>query len=411
MKFPLFPTLILSLAIGGALPLCAAPDWARLGGPEGYGLAGESSVPVKWSAASVAWKTTLKGVGQSSVVNCGDRLFVTSASSDGRKRWVHCLDRQTGKLRWEREVEDATPEVVHTMNTWATPTCVTDGERVVAFFGSGGLHCFDLEGKPQWTRDVGRFPGPWGVAASPIIEGNLVIQNCDAEGACSLVAFDKRTGAPAWKTERRSVDRGGWSTPIVIEVAGRRELILNGQFGVNAYAPATGKELWFCAGFAGRGEPVPAYANGLLYVVNGLAGNTYAVRPGGSGDVTATHRVWDAKRTGGRDQPSPAVVGDFVLITSMSGVLTTYDAKTGKIHFTDRLGSAIASSPMVAGGLVYFQLEKGEVVVVKPGKTLEIVARNSVDAGAGEVFRAGVVPIHGQMCLRSRKGGCCVAAE
>jgi outer membrane protein assembly factor BamB len=289
------------------------------------------------------------------------------------------------------------------MNTWATPSCVTDGERVIAFFGVGGLHCFNLDGNPQWSCNLGSFPGPWGVAASPIIEGNLVIQNCDAEGACAVTAVDKTTGKVVWTTERRSVDRGGWSTPIVIEAAGRREVVINGQFGVNAYDPATGKDLWFCQGFAGRGEPVPAFAHGLLYVVNGLAGNTYTIRPGGSGDVTATHRVWNARRTGGRDQPSPAVVGDFVLISSMSGVLTTYDAKSGQIHFTDRLGSAIAATPLTANGLVYFLLENGETVVVKPGRTLEVIARNSLGAAANEIFRASLAPIQGQLFTRSHQ--------
>lgn len=391
--------------------LHAEPNWPRLGGPQGTGQSGETTLPVTWDAGAIRWKAALRGAGQSAVVNWGDRLFVTSAGPDGTTRWVHCLDRQTGKLQWEREIKVAKPELTHKMNTWATATCVTDGERVVAFFGAGGLHCFDLEGKPLWSCNLGAFPGPWGVAASPIIEGNLVIQNCDAEGACAITAVDKTTGQVAWTTPRRSVDRGGWSTPIVIETGGRREVILNGQFGVNAYDPATGNELWFCAGFAGRGEPVPAFAHGLLFVVNGLAGNTYTIRPGGSGDVTGTHRVWNARRTGGRDQPSPVVVGDFVLISSMSGVLTTYDAKSGQVHFTDRLGSAIAATPLVANGLVYFLLESGETVVVKPGKALDIVARNSLGAAANEIFRASLAPIQGQLFTRSHQVVYCIASD
>lgn len=398
------------LAIGGALPLHAEQNWARFGGPEGSGRSAEIALPVKWDAGSVRWKTTLKGAGQSSVVNWGNRLFLTSAAADGHTRWVHCLDRESGKLLWEREVAVAAPEVIHKMNTFASPTCVTDGERVIAFFGPGGLHCFDLEGKPQWSRELGRFPGPWGVAASPVIDGNLVFQNCDAAGPCSLVALNKATGEPVWTAKRADAERGGWSTPIVIEAAGRRELVLSGQFGVHAYEPATGRELWFCQAFAGRGEPVPVYAHGLLYVVSGLAGNTYVVRPGGSGDVTATHRVWDAPRMGGRDQPGPAVVGDFVLISSMSGILTAYDAKTGQVHFTERLGAALAASPLVANGLVYFQTESGEVIVIKPGKSLEIVARNSIGAPRNEVFRSALAPIQGQLFARSHRVVYCIAA-
>jgi outer membrane protein assembly factor BamB len=357
---------------------------------------------VKWDAGSVIWKTTLKGTGQSSVVNWGNRLFVTSAAPNGTRRWVHCLDRLSGKLLWEREVAVESPEVIHKMNTYASATCVTDGERVVAFFGPGGLHCFDLEGNPQWSRELGPFPGPWGVAASPLIDGALVIQNCDAAGPRTLRAFDKTTGEPGWTAKRTEKERGGWSTPVIIATAGRRELILSGEPGVNGYDPATGRELWFCKSFVGRGEPVPVFAHGLLYVVSGLAGNTFALRPGGEGDVTATHRVWDARRFGGRDQPAPAVVGDFVLISSMSGILTTYDAKTGQVQFTERLGSAVAASPLTANGLVYFQMENGEVIVIKPGRTLEIVARNSIGAASGEIFRTTLSPIQGQLFARSR---------
>ena len=250
----------------------------------------------KWDASAVVWKAKLKGEGQSSVVNWGDKIFVTSATDKGAKRWVHCLDRKTGKLLWEREVASVKQEQIHKMNTWATPTCVTDGERVIAFFGPGGIHCFSMDGKPQWQRNLGEFPGTWGIGASPIIDGKLVIQNCDAEGASSLVALDKTTGAPVWTAKREDKPKGGWSTPGIISAGARRELILNGEQGVNAYDPATGKDLWFCKGYAGRGEPIPVLDHGLLYVVNGQPGNTYVVKPGGSGDVSETNRVWNAKR-------------------------------------------------------------------------------------------------------------------
>jgi outer membrane protein assembly factor BamB len=410
MKFCVTLILCFLAAAGSVRSLHAEPNWARYGGPQGSGHSAETTLPVKWDAGSVLWKTTLKGIGQSSVVNSGNRLFLTSASANGTKRWMHCLDRQTGKLLWEREVAVASPEVSHKMNGFASSTCVTDGERVVAFFGKGGIHCFDLEGNPKWSRELGKFPGPWGVAASPIIDGKLVIQNCDAEGACSVVALNKETGEPVWTTKRTEAERGGWSTPVIIDVAGRRELVLSGEPGVNAYDPATGRELWFSRSPTGRGEPVPVFAHGLLYVVCGLAGNTYALKPGGNGDVTTTHRVWEAKRIGGRDQPGPAVVGDFVLISSMSGILSAYDAKSGKIHFTERLGGAVAASPLVANGLVYFQMESGEVVVIKPGTTLEIVARNAIGPGADEIFRAGLAPIQGQLFARSRSVVYCIGA-
>ncbi|MCB1062243.1 MAG: PQQ-binding-like beta-propeller repeat protein [Verrucomicrobiae bacterium] len=404
-------TLLLaaSLGLSATSSLRAEENWPQFRGIHGTGHSEATGLPVTWDAGAVAWKATVKGIGQSSVVNWGDKLFLTSAKADGSLRWIHCLDRLTGKLLWEREVAVTTSETPHQMNSFATASCATDGERVIAFFGPGGLHCFDLDGNPQWQRQVGDFPGPWGVAASPIIDGELVIQNCDAEGPSSLVALNKKTGEPVWTTPRKDSPRGGWSTPIVIDTGERRELILNGEFGVNAYDPATGTDLWFCEGFTGRGAPTPDFAHGLLYVVNGKPGNNYVVKPGGSGDVTKTHRVWDARRQGGRDLPSPAVVGDYLLISSMSGILTTYDAKTGEIYFTERLNAPVSGAPLVIEGLVYFQMENGEVIVVRPGKTLDIVARNTFGADPSEeIFRAALSPIQGQLFTRSQSVVYCI---
>ncbi len=410
MQIPaaLFTTALSLVAITLAR---AEENWARFGGPEGNGRSAETALPTKWDASSVVWKVKLKGEGQSSVVNWGDKLFVTSATDKGAKRWVHCLDRKTGKVIWEREIACAKPEDIHKMNTWATPTCATDGERVVAFFGPGGIHCFDLDGKPLWERNLGEFPGTWGIGASPIIDGNLVIQNCDAEGASSLVALDKKTGKTAWTAKREDKPKGGWSTPVLINAGARRELVLNGEQGVNAYDPATGKDLWFCKGFAGRGEPIPVFDHGMLFVVNGQPGNTYAVKPGGSGNVSDTHRVWNAKVVGGRDLPTPAVVGDYDIVASLSGMLTTYDVKTGAIHFSERLGSQVSATPITAGGLVYFQMENGEVIVVKPGKALEIVSKNSVGSESGEIFRASLSPIKGQWFARSGSTVYCIGKK
>ena len=186
------------------------------------------------------------------------------------------------------------------------------------------------------------------------------------------------------------------------------EVRLQDELRANTYDPATGTDLWFCEGFTGRGAPTPDFAHGLLYVVNGKPGNNYVVKPGGSGDVTKTHRVWDARRQGGRDLPSPAVVGDYLLISSMSGILTTYDAKTGEIYFTERLNAPVSGAPLVIEGLVYFQMENGEVIVVRPGKTLDIVTRNTCGSDSEEIFRAALSPIQGQLFTRSQSVVYCI---
>ncbi len=162
----------------------AEENWSQFRGPTGRGHAEAADVPLKWSADSVLWKVELKGAGHSSPVNWGDRLFLTSASADGKERYVFAIDRNDGKILWEETVKCDKPEVIHKMNSHATPTCATDGEHVVAFFGPGGLHCFDLDGKKLWSRDVGDFPGDWGIAASPVILGQIVVQNARTSFHC-----------------------------------------------------------------------------------------------------------------------------------------------------------------------------------------------------------------------------------
>lgn len=385
-----------------------AETWSSFRGPHGTGLSSQS-LPTKWNEKSIAWRAEIEGSGQSSAVNWGNKIFLTSAKDNGLTRLVLCLDASNGKVLWKKTIEVDAPEQSHKMNSLATPSCATDGERVVAFFGKGGLHCFDLDGKPLWSRiDLGSFPGNWGIAASPLILDGKVIQNCDAEGNSYLLAVDKKTGETVWITPRKSTPKGGWSTPILIDTGKRKELVLNGEFGVQAYDPETGKDYWFCKSFNGRGSPVPFFANNLVYVVNGQPGDLYVVKPGGEGDVTDTHMAYHAKRVGGRDLPSPVVVGNYLFVVSLSGIATTYNALDGEIYYSERLGGSFSASPMVANGLAYLLSEAGETVVVRPGKTLDIVSRNNLGLSSEETFRAAISPIDGRLFLRSSKALYCI---
>ena len=381
----------------------AETNWPRWRGPDGTGHSADANLPVTWGAESVLWKTKLGGTGQSCPIIWGERIFLTAAekTSSGVQRSVICINRQSGKVLWQQTASTSDAESLHKMNTWATSSCCTDGERVVAFFGQGGIHCFNVEGKKLWSHDLGSFAGAWGTAASPVLVDDMVVQNCDAEGKSYLIAYDKATGKQLWRTERRATPKGGWSTPILIDAGGRRELVLNGEFGVQAYDPVTGKDLWSCKGFNGRGTPTPAVGNGLVYVVNGKPGDLYAVRPGGSGDVTGTHMAWHTPRKGGRDLPSPILVGDYLFTVSMSGIATCYQPTTGKLLWTDRLGGNYAGSPFAAGGLIYLQNEAGETLVIKPGNKLDILARNKLGNAGSEIFRASLTPSAGQIFARS----------
>ncbi len=400
--------MVLWLILAAVTPAQSGSDWPGWRGPRADGHSQETGFPRRWTEESVTWKTPLKGWGQSSPVIRGERILLTTALEKGRQRVVFCVSRETGKVEWEKVAWTGEPEPSHQMNGWASATCAADEERVYAFFGrGGGLHCYTLEGAHVWSRDLGRFESPWGTSACPVLVGDLVIQNCDSEKDARLVAFDKKTGKEVWSRPREP--HRGWSTPVLFDAGTRREIVLNGHTGVRAYAPETGQELWFCRCPEGRGEPTVTPANGLLYVANGLSGGgLYAVRPGGSGDVTGTHRLWLTPR-GGRDTPSPIVMGDMVLVMSLRpDTLTAYDAASGKELWKERVGSQVSASPVAVDGVVLLIQESGEAVVVDPRSETKIVSRNKVGAAGGELFRATITPSDGQLFIRSDRTLYCV---
>lgn len=377
-------------------------DWPQWRGPASDGHSAETNVPVKWDEKSIVWKTELPGNGQSSPVIAGVRIFLTAEQKQGRERIVFCVDRTSGKIVWKETVWTGEPEKSHAMNGWASATCATDGEHVVAFFGRGGLHGFRVDGKKLWSRDLGPFEGPWGTGASPVIVGQTVVQNLEADGEAAIAAFDLETGKTVWQTPRDVPQRGGWSSPV-LTLGEKPEIVLNGFNGVTGYEPQTGKKLWFCKSFAGRGEPTAVPGNGFVFLLNGLQGDFYAVRPGGMGDVTGSHMAWHSPRKAGRDQPSPIVANGVITVVSMDGVGVGYDENTGTELWKDRLSGKFTSSPIAANGLVYFQSDSGETVVINSGTKLDIVSRNALPIESDEIFRASLTPSRGQMFSRSNK--------
>ena len=397
--------VFLSLACSDQL--LAESNWPAWRGPLGTGISDSKDLPVAWNDSNVRWKTQLTGRGQSSPVVWDDKIFLTAADEDGRQRIVMGLDRSTGKLLWQDVAWTGAPEPTHKMNTFASATCATDGEVVVAFFGRGGIHAYDPGGTKLWSRDLGLFEGPWGTAASPIMVGDLVIQNCDADDKASIVGLDKRTGKTVWETPRERLR--GWSTPLVVETPQRTEIAVNGENGVTAYDPATGKELWFCKGDRGRGTPTVTRHEDILIAVSGRPGDMFAMRPGGSGTVNGTHEVWRTTRKGCRDLPSPIVVGNYLIVVSLQpGLATCYDVATGKELDRIRLEGNFAASPISAKGLVYIPNEAGDVYVLEPGAKLMVVAKNQIAPSDEEIFRSSITPSHGELLLRSDRVLYCV---
>jgi len=395
------------LTFASSNELLAEVNWPAWRGPLGTGISDATDLPVTWNASNIRWKTQLPGRGQSSPVVWGDNIFLTAAEGDGRQRIVMGLDRVTGELLWQEVAWTGEPEPTHKMNTFASATCATDGEVVVAFFGRGGIHAYDLTGKKLWSRDLGLFEGPWGTGASPILVGDLVIQNCDADDKASIIGLDKRTGKTVWETQRERLR--GWSTPLVVETSERTEIVVNGENGVNAYDPVTGDELWFCKGDRGRGTPTVTRYEDILVAVSGRPGDMFAMHPGGSGTVNATHEVWRTTRKGGRDLPSPIVVDKYLIVVSLQpGIATCYDVVTGQELDIIRLEGNFSASPIAAQGLVYIPNEAGDVYVLEPGQKLKVVAKNQVAPSDEEVFRASITPSQGELLLRSDRVLYCV---
>jgi outer membrane protein assembly factor BamB len=411
MKQHLKLTLLLTL-LTCVTTTADEPDWRGWRGPNN-GQSGDETLPVTWGPEDVVWKTELPGAGQSSPVVVDNRILLTAAEDAGAKRVILCVARDTGRIVWQKTVWTGTPEPSHNMNGWASATCATDGERVYAFFGAGGgLFCCSLDGELIWNQDLGPLTGPWGTAACPVLAGDLVIQNCDADEDAHIVAFDKRTGKRVWKTVRPNAR--GWSTPILIQAGQRTELVVNGHHGVRAYDPKSGQELWFCQSFSGRGTPTVTPVGDLLHVISGLRGDTYAVRPGGNGNVTATHMTWHLPRNCSRDLPAPIELNGQSLVMDMRrATLTSYNVESGEENWRARVADAASTgqfcaTPVAWNNTAFFVSESGTTYAIRANDGLQIVSKNTVNPGSDEIFRSAMTPDNGQILLRSNKVLYCI---
>jgi outer membrane protein assembly factor BamB len=420
---------LFAAAVPGAGP--ADPDpgyWPQWRGPSGQGYVADTRVPLTWGEKeNLLWKTELPGRGNSSPVVWGDRVFLTAATPDGGRRLVLCVRAGDGKLLWQRVAsEGVEPGKTHPWNGYASASCATDGRRVYAFFGTPGLFCYDLDGRLLWKHAFGVFTSEagWGTAASPFLFEDLVIQNCDNDGAkalppgrrpaeaapAALVALDKATGAVRWSAPR---DQGrGFSTPRLVGA----DLALNGPHGVWGYDPRTGKERWRCTrddsqDQARFGEPMPVDDGRTLFVESGRPGPCQALRLPAAGDVTGSRVLWAVVRRGHRDVASPVLWEGRVYAADNKGMLTCLDLASGKELYNERIGNGrnkALASPVVVRGKLLFLLDDGVTVVVDPGPALRVVGRNRL--GDGELLDFGASPVaaDGRLFLRSQSRLYCV---
>ena len=417
-----------------------AGNWPSFRGPNASGVAEGHAAPTRWNAETlenVKWKTPIPGLGHSSPVVWGNRIFVTSAVSGQEKpllkvglygditpvnddtahRWmVYCLEKETGRIVWERVAHSGVPRIKrHPKSTHANSTPAVDGKHVVAFFGSEGLYCYGMNGKLLWKKDLGLLDSgfyavpaaQWGFASSPVIyEGRIFLQ-CDVQKDSFIATFDIEDGREVWRAPRADVPT--WSTPTIHGTAERLQLIANGYKHIGGYDVRTGRELWKLTGGGDIPVPTPVIAYDLAFITNahGRMAPIYAVRLSAAGDISLQGEersnnfiAWSQVREGSYMQ-TPLVYGQYLYNCRDNGVLSCYEARSGNRIYQVRLGdgrTGFTASSVAADGKLYYTSEDGDVYVVKAGPQYELLAQNRM----GEVCMATPAISQGMLLVRTQ---------
>lgn len=394
-----------------ALPgVVLAENWPGWRGPRGDGTSIEKNVPVRWSGTqNVVWKVPIPGKGHASPIVWGRHIFVVTSLKEQQQRILLCLDRKDGQILWQRIVLEAPLERINRLNSYASSTPVTDGQRVyVSFLDVDKMFvaAYDFDGNKLWNVRPGVFASMHGYCSSPVIWKDKLIINGDHDGPAYIVALNRATGQTIWKTPRPNNTRS-YCAPIIRRIKGRNQLILSGSKCVASYDPDTGEQHWLIDGPTEQYVASLVYNGELLFMTCGFPDHfMQAIRPDGRGNVTKTHVLWQKERDCSY-VPSPIAFGPYFLIVSDTGVATCFEAKTGKSCWRERLGPHYSASLVSANGLVYFLSDKGIMTVVRPGAELEIVARNEL----GENTYASPAISDGQMFLRGDKHLYCIGTN
>ena len=408
--------------------------WGQWRGPLATGVGPKADPPIEWSETkNVRWKVEVPGRGSGTPVVWGDRVFLLTAIPSGRTgaashepqggkspRDPHqfkllAYDRKTGTLAWERTAREETPhEASHQDNgTWASSSAITDGEHVIAYFESRGIHVFDMNGTKVWDKDLGDkgMRNEFGEGSTPVLFGNtLVIVWDHIKGPSFIVALDKRTGKELWRTSRDEIDT--WATPLVVPVGGRHQVIVPAMNKVRGYDLETGKMVWEAPGTTMNAIPSPVHGDGLVFLMSGFRGNNLkAIRlAGATGDLTGTGAiVWELNRDTPY-VPSPLLYDNILyFLKTNNGLLSAFDAASGKPHYQlQRLDKApnVFSSPVGASGRVYIAGREGTTVVFRHGPKFDVLAANVLDDG----FDASPALVDREIFLRGYSNLYCIAA-
>ncbi len=390
-----------------AIP-AGAVDWPRFRGPNGAGIALDKSIPVHWSEHDgILWKTPIPGLGNSSPIVFGDRVFLQTATANGGERQLVCVSAATGKILWSTPVPGSSAHI-HRKNSFASSTPATDGERVYACFWDGQvvtLHAFDFQGKEIWKQGFGRFQSKNGAGESPIVYDGLVFLNHDQDGAAKVVAFDAKTGRPAWEAPRHAF-RTCYSTPFVLENSSKPELIVASTAGITSYEPHTGKVNWDWT-WKHVDKPLrtvgsPIYAKGLFLAAAGDGDGSrhlVAVRVSGGKPELA----WELSK-GTAYVPTMAVVGDYLFFVHDEGVARCVKLENGETVWQQRLSKAVSSSPIVIDNRIYLADEEGTVFVYRAAEKFELLAKNVL----GEPVAATPAVANNRLFLRGKNHLFCI---
>jgi outer membrane protein assembly factor BamB len=417
-------------------------QWPQWRGPQGTGVAPQATPPVEWSETrNVQWKFAIPGYGTSTPIVWGDSVFILSAvpsssrtppaaaapqadepprrggrgaseaPSQSQKFVVMAVDRHTGKLQWERPVREEVPhEGHHRDHGFASASPITDGERLFAYFGSRGLYALDLEGKVLWEAQLGkmRTRNSFGEGASPALHGDTLVVNWDHEDEDFIVALDATTGKERWRRQRDEPTT--WATPLIVEHAGKAQVVVNGTQRIRSYDLATGETVWECGGMTVNAIPTPVPGEGRVYVTSGFRGaSLLAITLGRTGDLTDTDAIaWSHSRYTPY-VPSPLLFNDRLWFLSVNtGRLSILDAKDGKVLVEAEPVPGLPgvyASPVAADGRIYLVGREGSTVVLKDGPVMEVLATNRLD----DRFDASAAAVGSQLFLRGHQNLYCLS--
>jgi outer membrane protein assembly factor BamB len=418
-----------------------AEDWPQWRGPKLDGHSSERHLPLKWNAKeNIAWKAPIPGIGHSSPIIVKDRVFLTTCLLKEQQRVLLCLDRQSGKILWQRDVLDAPLEPKHKLNSWASSTPASDGTHVWVTFvrlrektanddlphkprQTGYLAknfkdyvsemvvaCYDFAGNQTWKKVPGQFYSTHGFCTTPIPFKDTIILNADQDAEAYIVALDKNTGEERWRVDRTERYRS-YCAPLIVSAGGKTQMVMTGANYTTSYDPENGKKIWEIKGPTEQFVASPVYGDGLFFLTAGFP--TYhnmAIRPDGQGDVTKSHVAWHESKTQARNAayvPSPIAFEKWFYVISDLGYLNCFEAQTGKRLWINKLGDHHSASPIAADGHLYFPSDEGVTYVLKGGPDFNVVAENAV----GDKCYSSMAASDGQLFLRTDGALWCIGSR